>query len=117
MRANINYIPSIVLIFAIPFARILFSDDNTTRLNSKLQFSFENYNTIYRIYSLGNSVKIAVTLGLIFILLEIFMRKNKLFISKKYKFYRTPVVQFILFILIIFLIENNGTIYAVYGQR
>jgi D-alanyl-lipoteichoic acid acyltransferase DltB (MBOAT superfamily) len=117
LKSNVRYIPSILLIFAVPFARILFSDDNIPRLNSKLYFNFTNFDSLYEINLLANHVKIALTFGLIFILLEIIFRKNKLFLSKNYKFYRTPVAQFGLIILIIFLIHSSGNLYAVYGQR
>jgi D-alanyl-lipoteichoic acid acyltransferase DltB (MBOAT superfamily) len=117
LRSNIKYISTVLLIVTVPFARILSSDDNINRLISKLHFNYNHFDALYRINDLGNHVKISIAFGSIFILLEILFRNKKLFISKNYKFYRTPAVQYGLVILIILFINSNGSIYAVYGQR
>jgi alginate O-acetyltransferase complex protein AlgI len=117
LRFNIKFIPCLLLIFAVPFARILSSDDNTHRLTQKILFNFENYHAFFALNTLGSHVKIALVLGIIFIFSEIFFRKNKLFLTKNYKFYRMPAVQFVLLILIMLLINSQGSVYAVYGQR
>jgi alginate O-acetyltransferase complex protein AlgI len=117
LRLNIKFIPALVLILAIPFARILSSDDNTIRLSTKLLFNFENFDALYFIYGMGSHVKVAIILGLLFIFSEIFFKKRKFFSSKNYKFYRIPAVQFGLLFLIILLINDQGSVYAVYGQR
>jgi D-alanyl-lipoteichoic acid acyltransferase DltB (MBOAT superfamily) len=117
LRSNIKYISTVLLIVTVPFARILSSDDNINRLISKLHFNYNHFDALYRINDLGNHVKISIAFGSIFILLEILFRNKKLFISKNYKFYRTPAVQYGLVILIILFINSNGSMYAVYGQR
>ena len=117
LKSNIKYISTVLLIVTVPLARILYSDDETSRLISKLHFNYNHFDALYRISNLGNHVKISIAFGSIFILLEILFRNNKLFISKNYKFYRVPVIQYILIILIILFINSNGILYAVYGQR
>jgi hypothetical protein len=117
LRLNIKFIPTLILILAIPFARILSSDEDTVRLSTKLMFNFENFDALYIVYALGSHVKVAIILGLFLIFSEIFFKKKKLFASKNYKFYRIPTVQFVLLFLIIFLINEQGSLYAVYGQR
>jgi alginate O-acetyltransferase complex protein AlgI len=117
LRSNKKQIASILLIFVIPFARILSSEDNSLKLYTKLLFTFENFDAFYSLYAQGIHVKVAFFSGLLFILLEIFCKNKKSFLSKNYKFYRTPFVQYILLVLIIILIKNEGSAYAVYGQR
>lgn len=117
LKYNIKYIPSIFLLFAIPFARILFSDDDINRLNTKLMFKFEDFDALSSINLMGSHVKIALALGLFFVLFEIIFKDKKMFLSKNYKFYRIPAVQILLIILIILFIHDSGSLYAVYGQR
>ena len=117
LRSNIKYISTFLLIITVPLARILSSDDNTSRLISKLHFNYNDFDALYRINDLGDSIKASIVFGSIFILLEILFKNKKLFISKRYKFYRIPSVQYVLIILTILFINTNGSIYAVYGQR
>jgi alginate O-acetyltransferase complex protein AlgI len=117
LRYNIKYISGIILVLAIPFARILSSDDNFLRLSAKLKFNYRDFDSFYSLYLLGNHVKLAIFFGILFILSEIFFRRNEFFVSRNYKFYRLPISQLILIILIFLFIHNSGSLHAVYGQR
>ena len=62
--------------------------------------------------------KLALVLGLTFILAEMAFKRSKHFRNRNYKFYRLPWVQFfLLLVLLTFVSTNSGINYAVYGQR
>jgi alginate O-acetyltransferase complex protein AlgI len=114
---NLKFISIIIFILAIPFSRILSSESNNEILYRKLLFKFEDFNAFHLINSHGMHVKMAIIFGVTFILLEIICKNNKFFLSRRYKFYRIPAVQYFILILIILFIYQSGNGYAVYGQR
>ena len=117
LKYNIKYIPTLVAIIAIPFARLLSSDDNIKRLASKLFFNYTDTSILFRLWGLGNLTKLALLLGAIFIASEWIFKNHKTFRKRNYKFYRLPYVQISLLAMIFLCIHNQGISYAVYGQR
>ncbi len=106
---------SLVMLPAIVFGRLLFSDSNTERLLSKLQMSstFESvrYETIHPEGWYG----LVIALGIV--AAEFFGIRHRLVRTRNYKFLRTPLAQsLIVLLLVLGLHSGGGAAYAVYGQ-
>lgn len=106
-----------LMVFGIVLGRLIFADSNTSRLLDKLQFKYDGLNSIVQIWSVPTASKIALLLGLSFVLVEFLLRRNKLVMKRNYKHLRTPLAQFFLLSLILMLAMNVGGDYAIYGQR
>jgi D-alanyl-lipoteichoic acid acyltransferase DltB (MBOAT superfamily) len=117
LKNGYKSITTIIMIFAIPIGRIFFSDSNIKSLLLKL--SFNDFNFDYLLFrNIGLHHYLSLFLGLFIIFLEFFFAKSANFKQGNYKFLRTPVIQFILFILILSLISESEEInFAAYGQR
>ena len=105
------------MILAIPLGRIIFADNDTQRLMLKLSFSDFTFDyMIFARFGLHNYYSLLIGLSIIF--LEFIFIKRSDFKQKNYKFLRTPMIQFVLFFLILLLISSSdGLNYAAYGQR
>ena len=105
------------MILAIPLGRIIFLDNDTQRLMLKLSFSDFTFNYLVLVqFGLHNYLSLLIGLSIIF--LEFIFVKEGHFKQKTYKFLRTPMIQLVLFFLILLLISSNdGQNYAAYGQR
>jgi hypothetical protein len=105
------------MLLVIPIGRILFSEINNDQLKIKLQF--QNFN-IYEInnYNFGWNATISLTIGFLIVLAEFIFAKKLYFRQRTYKFYRKPISQIIILLLIFLLItKNSGINFAAYGQR
>jgi alginate O-acetyltransferase complex protein AlgI len=118
LNNKLEVISTIVLLIAVPFARILSADSDTSRLLEKLHFHYQDLEIVTRLGLLSNTAKLSLVLGLSFIIVEFSLKNCKYFRERRYKFYRLPYVQLCLFTLTLMLIStNSGIVYAVYGQR
>jgi alginate O-acetyltransferase complex protein AlgI len=106
-----------IMIFGIVLGRLIFADSNTARLCEKLQFKYDGLSSILQILSVPTASKIALLLGVLFVLVELLLRNNKFVIKRNYKHLRTPLSQFLLLGAIVILAMNVGGDYAIYGQR
>jgi alginate O-acetyltransferase complex protein AlgI len=114
---NLKYLSTIIMLLVIPIGRILFSEINNDQLKIKLQF--QNFN-IYEInnYNFGWNATISLTIGFLIVLAEFIFAKKLYFRQRTYKFYRKPISQIIILLLIFLLItKNSGINFAAYGQR
>jgi D-alanyl-lipoteichoic acid acyltransferase DltB (MBOAT superfamily) len=117
VKKNINYLAALVLIFAIPFGRILFAESNFNRLLTKLKFCDFSFNfSVFTTFGIQNYI--GLFLGFMIILFEIITSNKRISINRDYKFLRIPITQVIIFLLFILLVSNsNGISFAAYGQR
>ena len=116
-KKGYKYLTTIIMILAIPLGRIIFLDNDTQRLMLKLSFSDFTFNyLVLADFGLHNYLSLLIGLSIIF--LEFIFIKGSHFKQKNYKFLRTPMIQLVLFFLILLLISSNdGANYAAYGQR
>jgi hypothetical protein len=116
-KKGYKYLTTIIMILAIPLGRIIFLDNDLQRLMLKLSFSDFTFNYLaFAQFGLHNYLSLFI--GLAIILLEFIFVKGDHFKQKNYKFLRTPIIQLLLFLLILLLISSSdGTNYAAYGQR
>ena len=116
-KKGYKYLTIIIMILAIPLGRIIFLDNDTQRLMIKLSFSDFTFNYL-ALSQFGLHNYLSLLIGLAIILLEFTFVKRGHFKQKNYKFLRTPMIQLVLFFLILFLISSSdGSNYAAYGQR
>ena len=116
-KKGYKYLITIIMILAIPLARIISADTNAQRLILKLSFSDFTFNYLV-LAKFGLHNYISLLLGLSIIFLEFVFIKGRYFKQKNYKFLRQPMIQLVLFFLILLLISSSdGTNYAAYGQR
>jgi len=105
------------MILAIPLARIISADTDAHRLILKLSFSDFTFNYL-ALAQFGLHNYLSLLIGLSIIFLEFIFIKGSHFKQKNYKFLRTPMIQLVLFFLILLLINSSdGINYAAYGQR
>jgi hypothetical protein len=116
-KKRYKYLTTIIMILAIPLGRIIFLDNDPQRLMLKLSFSDFTFNYLALTqFNLHNYLSLLI--GLVIILLEFIFLKGSYFKQKNYKFLRMPMIQLVLFFLILLLISSSdGTNYAAYGQR
>jgi len=116
-KKGYKYLITIIMILAIPLARIISADTDAHRLILKLSFSDFTFNYL-ALTQFGLHNYLSLLIGLVIILLEFIFIKGSHFKQKNYKFLRTPMIQLVLFFLILLLISSNdGANYAAYGQR
>ena len=109
--------PLVLLITGIVLGRMIFADSNTGRLMEKLAFNF-GYSGLDHLINLPSTFFLSLGFILIFVFLEFFLKNNKYFISRNYKFYRMPLIQGIILLLTVLTISTSiGVEFAVYGQR
>ena len=113
------FLPSFVLMIAgVVIGRALFADSNFDRLLEKLSFKYDGFVVLTNLATLPNTSKLAISLGIFFIVAEMVFQKCKYFNRRNYKFYRIPIIQLILLVITLGTIcDYSGVDYAVYGQR
>ena len=116
-KKGYKYLITIIMILAIPLARIISADTDAHRLILKLSFSDFTFNYL-ALTQFGLHNYLSLLIGLVIILLEFIFVKGSYFKQRNYKFLRTPIMQLVLFFLILILISSSdGNNYAAYGQR
>jgi hypothetical protein len=108
------------MIVGIVVGRAIFSDSDFHRLLEKLTFKYDGLVVLPKLAALADNTttKLALVLGILFIVAEMVFRKYKYFTQRNYKFYRIPIIQLILLIITLLTIhDGSGVDYAVYGQR
>jgi D-alanyl-lipoteichoic acid acyltransferase DltB (MBOAT superfamily) len=113
------FLPSFVLMIAgVLIGRALFADSDFPRLLEKLSFKYDGFVVLTKLAELPNTSKLALLLGIFFIVAEMVFQKCKYFKKRNYKFYRIPIIQLILLVSTLGTIcDDSGLDYAVYGQR
>jgi alginate O-acetyltransferase complex protein AlgI len=120
LKSNSSFkslITFLVMIFGVVLGRLIFADNNTSRLLEKLTFQYDGLNSFAQISSTPTVSKVALILGLIFVMGELLLRNNKFVKKRNYKHLRTPTAQLFLLGIIVLLAMNVGGDYAIYGQR
>jgi len=106
------------MIVGIVVGRAIFSDSDFHRLLEKLTFKYDGLVVLPKLAALADTTKLALVLGILFIVAEMVFQKYKYFTQRNYKFYRIPIIQLILLIITLLTIhDGSGMDYAVYGQR
>lgn len=106
-----------ILFFGIIFGRLIFAESNYYVLLEKLSFNYEGWLVLDTIKGVPMLSKVALFLGIFFILTEFIFQNNSLVSKRTYKHLRTPIAQIILCMLILLLVRYIGGDYAIYGQR
>ena len=117
LKKNINILPTIVLIIGVIVGRLIFADSDTDRLMQKLLFSYEGFGALDTIWSLPTTTKVSLIMGFSLIAIEFLFRNTKMLKKRNYKYLRTPISLAVMLVITIFLIDQGGLNYAVYGQR
>jgi hypothetical protein len=106
------------MILGVVIGRALFADSDFGRLLEKLSFRYDGFVVFTELATVRNTSKFALLLGIFFIVAEVVFQKSKYFNRRNYKFYRIPIIQLILLIILLVTIcDDSGLDYAVYGQR
>jgi alginate O-acetyltransferase complex protein AlgI len=114
------FLPSFVLMVAgVLIGRALFADSDFDRLLEKLSFKYDGFDVVLtNLAALPNTSKLALLIGIFFIVTEMVFQKCKHFNKRNYKFYRLPIIQLILLLIaLVTICDVSGVDYAVYGQR
>jgi hypothetical protein len=118
LRRRASAISFALMIVGIVAGRAIFSDSNFHRLLEKLTFKYDGLVVLSKWPALTDTTKLALLLGISFIVAEMVFQKYKYFRQRNYKFYRIPIIQLILLIITLLTIyDGSGVDYAVYGQR
>jgi D-alanyl-lipoteichoic acid acyltransferase DltB (MBOAT superfamily) len=118
LRRRASAIPFALMIVGIVAGRAIFSDSDFHRLLEKLTFKYDGLVVLSKLAILTHTTKLALLLGILFIIAEMVFQKSKYFKQRNYKFYRIPIIQLILLIITLSTIyDGSGLAYAVYGQR
>jgi len=113
------FLTSFVLMIAgVVIGRALFAESDFGRLVEKLSFKYDGFVVLSKLAALPTTSKVAIVLGIFFIVAEMVFQKCKYFNKRNYRFYRIPSVQLLLLVITLGIIgEDSGVDYAVYGQR
>jgi alginate O-acetyltransferase complex protein AlgI len=108
-----------LMVAGVLIGRALFADSDFDRLLEKLSFKYDGFDVVLtNLAALPNTSKLALLIGIFFIVTEIVFQKCKHFNKRNYKFYRIPIIQLILLVITLLTIcDGSGVDYAVYGQR
>jgi D-alanyl-lipoteichoic acid acyltransferase DltB (MBOAT superfamily) len=118
LRRAAIFVPFVLMIVGVVIGRALFADSDFGRLLEKLSFQYDGFDVLTKLAELTNTSKLALSLGVCFIVAEMVFQKCKYFNRRNYKFYRIPIVQLILLIITLAVVSDGaGVDYAVYGQR
>jgi alginate O-acetyltransferase complex protein AlgI len=118
LRRAAIFVPFVLMIVGVVIGRALFADSDFGRLLEKLSFQYDGFVVLTKLAALTNTSKLALLLGVFFIVAEVVFQKCKYFNRRNYKFYRIPIIQLILLIItLITIYDESGLDYAVYGQR
>ena len=106
------------MIAGVLIGRALFADSDFLRLLEKLSFKYDGFVVLTNLAALPNTSKLAMLLGIFFIIAEMMFQKCKYFNKRNYKFYRIPIIQLLLLVItLVTICDQSGVDYAVYGQR
>ena len=118
LRRAIPFVPVILMVIGVVIGRLLFADSDTDRLLTKLLFDYDGFGVLEELRLTPNSSKLALLIITLFVGVEFFFQKHRLFRNRTYKFYRIPIVQLVLLVITLSLImTDSGIDFAVYGQR
>jgi len=119
LNRKIRFLPTILLIIGIIFGRLLFFESNTDRLFERMtSFARFDFAAFSDLAMLPGLTKLSLLMAVVFVFAEFAFQRTAMFRKRNYKFYRLPLVQFILLALTFSVIHQNAGInYAVYGQR
>jgi D-alanyl-lipoteichoic acid acyltransferase DltB (MBOAT superfamily) len=118
LRRRASAISFALMMVGIVVGRAIFSDSDFHRLVEKLTFKYDGLVVLPKLAALTHTTKLALLLGILFIVAEMVFQKYKYFKQRNYKFYRIPIIQLILLIITLSTIfDGSGLAYAVYGQR
>jgi alginate O-acetyltransferase complex protein AlgI len=118
LRRRASAIPFALMIVGIVAGRAIFSDSDFHRLLEKLTFKYDGLVVLTKLAAVTDTAKLALLLGISFIVAEMAFQKYRYFKQRNYKFYRIPIIQLILLIITLLAIyDGSGVDYAVYGQR
>ena len=106
-----------LMVCAIIFGRMIFADNETSRLLEKLSFNFVDFSFIEGLLSVPRSSKLALILGVALIVIEFLFQNNRFLKKRNYKHLRLPLVQVILMFYFLLFVMYTGGDYAIYGQR
>ena len=97
-KKGYKYLITIIMILAIPLARIISADTDAQRLMIKLSFSDFTFNYLV-LAQFGLHNYLSLLIGLSIIYLELIFIKGSYFKQKNYKFLRTPMIQLVFFLV------------------
>jgi alginate O-acetyltransferase complex protein AlgI len=118
LRRTAFVVPFVLMILGVVIGRALFADSDFGRLLEKLSFRYDGFVLLPKLATLSNTSKFALLFGVLFIVAEMVFQQRKYFNRRNYKFYRIPIIQLILLIMMLVTIyDQSGLDYAVYGQR
>ena len=125
LKRNYSILAGILLVIAIPFGDVMFTDNNIPRLSEKLinfispqAYIFPSFNELISII-LNTPKYVLASTGVAFAIvgIEFFGYHNKIVSKRNYKFLRTKHGQFTIYLLMFLLLSGQGFEYAAYGQR
>ena len=125
LKRNQAFLAGLLLIFAIPFGDVMFTDNNIPRLTEKLinlttidAYIFPSIpDFISAILRTPKYVLASTGVALILISIEFFGYHNHVIAKRNYRFLRTKPAQLTIYILMFMLLSGQGFEYAAYGQR
>jgi alginate O-acetyltransferase complex protein AlgI len=125
LKKNQAFLAGLLLILAIPFGDVMFTDNNIPRLTEKLinfttidAYIFPSVpDLISVILSIPKYVLASTGLALLIICIEFFGYHNHVVAKRNYKFLRTKPAQLTIYLLMFLLLSGQGFEYAAYGQR
>ena len=118
LRRRASVIPFALMIVGIVVGRAIFSDSDFHRPLEKLTFKYDGLVILTKLAAFTDTTKLALLLGISFIVAEMVFQKYRYFKQRNYKFYRMPIIQLILLtITLLAIYDGSGADYAVYGQR
>lgn len=116
LRKRKQLAATFLMVPAIIFGRLLFSDSNTERLLSKLHLSTTFESVAYK--GIHPEGWYGLVIALAIVATEFLGVRHRLVRTRNYKFLRTPLAQsIIVLLLVVGLHSGGGAAYAVYGQR
>ena len=118
LKRRIPVLPTVLMVVGIVVGRLVFADSDADRLLLKLSFHFTDFSIWQALRELPPATRNAFLLILTMVVAEFACQRTALFRKRNYKFYRLPVVQLILLLMVLLSVKQGlGVDYAVYGQR
>jgi D-alanyl-lipoteichoic acid acyltransferase DltB (MBOAT superfamily) len=118
LKRRIPVLPTVLMVVGIVVGRMVFADADSERLLQKMAFEFTDFSVFNALRHLPPATRNAFLLIVTMVLAEFAFQRTALFKNRNYKFYRLPVVQLILLLMVLLSVKQGlGVDYAVYGQR
>ncbi len=118
LRRKVPYLPLVLMVVGLVIGRLVFADANFDRLVTKLSFKFTGFAVLDELKKLPDAAKLALALIIAMIGAEFTLQRTHWFRQRTYKFYRLPLTQLVLLLIMVLTIEKGAGIdFAVYGQR